>query len=70
MVCPFCHTYNNCSASAGVTLTCWCFDVQVPAELVKLVPHKTVDKSCICLSCIQLFKQNPEKFMLNLTIQN
>ncbi len=42
---------------------CWCSNVIVPKALLDLVPEKQKGKSCICLSCITAFNENPTEFM-------
>jgi hypothetical protein len=59
-ICPFCHSKNQCMAH--VEAPCWCNSVSVPNELQVIVPEETKGKICICLSCIQLFKNSPEIF--------
>ena len=59
-ICPFCGAENNCMAHSEET--CWCTRVKVPQELVELVPENQKGKACICLDCIEAFKDNPRKF--------
>ncbi|WP_082957091.1 cysteine-rich CWC family protein [Vibrio sp. UCD-FRSSP16_30] len=58
--CPFCQGVNSCQAKTDHQ--CWCINVQIPAQLLNLVPRHLQHKSCVCLSCIALFKDNPELF--------
>ena len=58
--CPFCHAENNCMANSQSH--CWCFEVQMPDSLTALVPTALKGKSCICISCINAFKDNPALF--------
>ncbi len=60
IACPFCHADNNCMVAG--TSPCWCFAVQIPEALTALVPKALQGKSCICNSCINAFKDNPNLF--------
>ena len=65
-LCPFCKTKNKCMAH--VEEPCWCNTANVPKELIAIAPEEARGKVCICLSCIQLFKNDPsafEKFQKN-----
>ena len=44
------------------TLPCWCVNQQIPKKLLDLVPEVLVNKSCICISCIQSYKEDSVKF--------
>ncbi len=61
-ICPFCKGKNNCMAHSKNP--CWCNDIEIPAQLINLVPSHLKRKSCICLSCINAFKENPTNFKL------
>jgi len=67
-ICPFCNNKNQCMAHFEEP--CWCNSINVPDELRAIVPEKTRDKVCICLKCIQLFKENPAEFKrrMNLSV--
>jgi hypothetical protein len=41
---------------------CWCNDVVIPEQLLELIPLAMKDKSCICLSCINLYKKDSSLF--------
>ena len=58
--CPFCQGVNSCMAQDKSP--CWCNDVVIPLELIAMVPTPLQRKSCICLTCINLFNENPEHF--------
>ena len=60
-ICPFCKAKNNCMAHSEKP--CWCIQVKVPQELLELVPENKKRKTCICLTCIQTFKDNPKEFI-------
>lgn len=59
-ICPFCHSKNQCMAHADEL--CWCNNVNIPKELRAISPVKSRGKVCICLSCIEAFKQSPDDF--------
>lgn len=59
-VCPFCKGPNGCMAHCDTP--CWCNGVDIPQALLELVPSHLKRKSCICLSCIDAYKQHPEAF--------
>jgi len=59
-VCPVCLADNQCMAHSKTP--CWCNNVKIPQELLDLVPQEQRGKSCICLSCINAFNDNPIEF--------
>ena len=62
-ICPFCKSPNNCKMESGSK--CWCVDVKVPTQLLDLVPTEFKRKACICLQCINSYKENTELFKSN-----
>ena len=62
-ICPFCKNQNECMAHSENP--CWCIDLKIPSELTELVPVDLKHKSCICISCINLFKEDPKTFKEN-----
>lgn len=57
-ICPLCGKPNNCSYAAGnIHEGCWCEKVTVPKELLDKVPEDLKGKSCICIECINKFKE-------------
>ena len=58
--CPFCHGVNKCMAESESP--CWCFQVNIPKSLTDLLPIGVIDKSCICLACVNAFKENENLF--------
>jgi|GEM_PF-1679250 len=54
--CPLCGQQNNCQADTD-PYNCWCLSVQVPKELLDLVPENLRDKACICRHCIERHNQ-------------
>ena len=61
MICPICGRDNNCMAHSNES--CWCNNVKIPQELLDLVPESKKKKACICLKCIQDYKDDPVKFI-------
>jgi len=59
-VCPFCKSKNSCMAQASTP--CWCNNVDIPKQLLKLVPDEFKNKACICNDCITSFLDNPSAF--------
>ncbi len=59
-ICPFCHANNECMAHSDEP--CWCTKITIPQELLDLVPDTQKGTSCICLSCIEAFIDNPSRF--------
>ena len=60
-ICPFCKGQNKCLAHTDAS--CWCNDVEVPISLTDLVPSELKRKTCICLSCIEAYNDNPNIFI-------
>ncbi|MFQ5574111.1 MAG: cysteine-rich CWC family protein [Terriglobia bacterium] len=58
--CPFCGGMNKCMA--GSEESCWCREVEVPAELLALVPDDSKWTACICRACVQEYAEDPEGF--------
>lgn len=59
--CPFCKQHNQCAVANQHG--CWCNKVEVPTELIKLIPEALIDKSCICNACINHFIHDPQGFL-------
>lgn len=59
-ICPFCKNKNGCMAHSDAP--CWCNGVVVPPQLLELLPAHLTRKSCICLPCINAYRQNHEEF--------
>ena len=55
--CPLCGKGNDCQRCASDTYKgpCWCFKVDMPAELVARVPEDLRGKACICRECVMDF---------------
>ncbi len=58
-LCPFCDQSNHCGV--GDIDGCWCGRTEIPMELIDLLPEQ--GKACICLACVDAYKQNPRKFI-------
>ncbi|MEI6897848.1 MAG: cysteine-rich CWC family protein [Psychromonas sp.] len=58
--CPFCQQENRCNASN--ISSCWCQNEKIPASLIALLPLTTVNKSCICVSCVTSYKRDKQSF--------
>ena len=59
--CPICGKDNNCMAHLDEP--CWCNNVKIPEELLDIIPNDKKHKACICLKCIQDFKDDPGRFI-------
>ena len=59
--CPFCKQDNQCAVVNQQG--CWCNKVEVPSELIKLIPEVLIGKSCICNTCINRFNNDPQGFL-------
>ncbi|MEA2095796.1 MAG: cysteine-rich CWC family protein [Candidatus Cloacimonadota bacterium] len=67
-ICPICGKDNNCMAHSNEP--CWCNNVEIPQELLDLVPDSKKNKACICLKCIQDFKDDSQKFIRKRILHN
>ncbi|WP_196160358.1 cysteine-rich CWC family protein [Reinekea sp. G2M2-21] len=47
--CPLCQQENHCTANEQ----CWCFQTDIPTELVAQVPPAAKNKACICRACVE-----------------
>lgn len=57
-ICPICGKDNHCAYLSGKPhKECWCNTVEVPKEIFDLVPENKKGKDCICLDCVNKFKQ-------------
>ena len=61
-ICPFCKKPNKCQAHIPNN-NCWCNKIEIPQEIRKYVPDEYKMKACICQECIELFKNDKEKFL-------
>lgn len=52
-ICPLCSNENKCQVEASKP--CWCFNVNVPQELLKKLPLESQNKACICRRCLDEF---------------
>ena len=67
IICPVCNKENLCKINEN-TNQCWCFSIEIDKKLIALLPDNLINKSCICLACITLFKEDSGviKEMLNI----
>lgn len=65
MICPICGKDNNCMAHNNEP--CWCNNIEIPEELLDISPNQ---KACVCLKCIQDFKDDPVKFISKRILHN
>ncbi|MDY6854591.1 MAG: cysteine-rich CWC family protein [Thermodesulfobacteriota bacterium] len=60
-LCPICGQPNRCGEKAvvnGITLEkCWCAYEKFPKEALNRVPGEKRGKACICINCLNRFKQ-------------
>jgi prepilin-type N-terminal cleavage/methylation domain-containing protein/prepilin-type processing-associated H-X9-DG protein len=56
--CPLCGQANECRlCSPGLSkAACWCFSVEIPAELLARVPENLRDRACICRPCVDKYQ--------------
>ena len=59
--CPLCGGRNACGVRCAQP--CWCVSVNVPADLIELVPHAAKGKACICRACVLRYNENPAAFV-------
>ena len=59
--CPFCLKDNQCD----VANSCWCKVIEIPAQLLTLVPAELANQSCICNACVISFNNDPDLFLKN-----
>ncbi|MBJ7554317.1 cysteine-rich CWC family protein [Marinomonas spartinae] len=57
-ICPICARANACNAQDN----CWCFHDIVPDSLLALLATHHIDRRCVCQTCIDCFKSDPEHF--------
>lgn len=58
-VCPICGKDNKCGNEAGKPHGgCWCDKEDFPQEVFASIPKEERMKSCICLDCLNKFKEN------------
>ena len=60
--CPLCGQPNQCArertdtdtgCGREVPLACWCVTEQFTPELLKQVPEESLDRACVCQSCVR-----------------
>lgn len=57
-ICPICGKENHCGQEQGLPEgACWCRHIEIPKELIALVPDDLKGKACICQDCIVSYKK-------------
>jgi len=51
--CPLCGSGNACGMAAGKS-DCWCFEAEIPAEVLERVPAQAKGAACVCQGCATL----------------
>ena len=56
-LCPLCGRPNACQmcSTAAAKGPCWCYEVELPAELLARVPEAFRNRACICRDCVTDF---------------
>jgi prepilin-type N-terminal cleavage/methylation domain-containing protein/prepilin-type processing-associated H-X9-DG protein len=59
--CPICGEPNECQlcSPAAYKGPCWCLSVEMPGELLALVPADFHNRACVCRRCVDSFR--PER---------
>lgn len=65
MICPFCKARNDCQVHGKGP--CWCADLNIPPDLLELVPSRMKNRTCICLTCLQDYQADPAAFILKVS---
>lgn len=60
--CPLCGLENACGMASGAE-SCWCFQKQIPAEVLASIPEKAIGRSCICQACASKAPQSRHEFL-------
>lgn len=60
--CPICGKDNNCGAKDPPG-TCWCNHVQISKHLFSLIPQDKRRKACICLECVEKYKNTSSSYI-------
>lgn len=61
MHCPCCHKNNSCMRENAPL--CWCYAIEIPSELLAIVPSGSTGQSCLCIECISAFSANRADFI-------
>ncbi len=59
--CPLCGQPNECGMAAGQS-SCWCFETQIPPEVLERVPPELRGVACVCKACAT-GQRNPEQIL-------
>lgn len=54
-ICPLCGEDNGCQSGEA---NCWCYDIEIPDYILKMVAEDKRGKSCICKKCIEKYRKN------------
>lgn len=50
--CPLCGAANACAVAEGKGEgRCWCFEREIPADVLERVPADLRGKACVCRTC-------------------
>ncbi|CAG7643724.1 hypothetical protein PAESOLCIP111_04538 [Paenibacillus solanacearum] len=59
--CPICGGDNDCGNAADRPPgTCWCGSEYFPQAIFALVKPELRGKACICIACVQRFRERHE----------
>lgn len=65
-ICPLCGKPNRCGEKPVINNEemkyCWCAYETFPRELLDRVPAENKGKACICINCINKFKEQKKLF--------
>ncbi|WP_369122891.1 cysteine-rich CWC family protein [Marinomonas transparens] len=74
MECPFCLENNNCAIDKNSAVKnsqpCWCFAVNVPNEMLQLIPKEKSVSVCVCQKCIAQYHQDKGEFIRRFAIDS
>ena len=48
--CPLCGVDNACGSEASAS-SCWCWDMEIPADVLAKVPEAAQGRACVCRAC-------------------
>jgi len=68
--CPICGGPNDCQmcTTAAYKGPCWCTKVEIPVELLALVPREFRSKACICPDCVEEFHKQTRLVALSKSV--
>ncbi|WP_431312593.1 cysteine-rich CWC family protein [Psychromonas marina] len=65
-ICPFCQQANRCNVNSD---GCWCQRENIPRSLIDLLPLDRINRTCICVNCVKLYKLDENAFKARLNGQ-